>query len=643
MNNEILGHLFISYSHTDKPYMLTFRKHLQGMLRNKMQVWSDLDISKGTEWESLLKGNLNQASSALVLATPDYLVSTWCRLELKQLADAHRTRRLRNVFWVQLKPCGWQHTELAALQSIESSAELAITELSDETQCQRAILQVCAQIASEIARSITEQDKTLAFVRRLLLDVPDHHDITVNEVIHAGNFSIVCRGLSGSMNAAIKVFRRAPLEKMAEAFLKIGQQRKIMSRLDPSFIHIHHIFQGGTEGEQRIITVSDYVDSTTQLSTVFDKCGPICVDKVALLLRRMAAGLAQLHKAAGSKKTPDERPENEWEWTLGLLTPDDLYYDEHAERLRVPPIGVSSFLWHVFDCATYVDWVDPEAQVYVSPEQKKIPRERLTPKTDQYMLGRLGVELLEGLRFKRILDRKSATVEEFWREPESFIEGSWRTDHQQLWDILKRLLKIDPKERYGSMKNVVNELSALEEEGRALAKRVYLAPLDTKADHTLQLKDNMDFFKQFYEAFFQASPDSKEKFNSINQEKQRISLMKSMVAVLNFRPGNEPTSLTDIVEKHRNKGISKQEFEKFRESFLDTMDKFTNKDKDQTIIREAWAALFKPVIDYMISECVDRSSAPQEPGAGSTDGANAHEVPSDKTDVKRKTKRQKTQ
>jgi hypothetical protein len=208
MDSEIVGHLFVSYSHADKPYMLIFRKHLQGMLLNKMQVWSDQDISKGTEWESLLKGNLHQASSAVVLATPDYLISPWCRHELKQLAAARRDRRLRNVFWVHLKPCGWQHTELAEFQSFESSVELAITELPDETQRQRAILQACEQIASEIVRSTTEQDKHLAFVRRLLLDAQDSHDITVNKVLYEGAFSIVCQGLSGSINAAIKILRR---------------------------------------------------------------------------------------------------------------------------------------------------------------------------------------------------------------------------------------------------------------------------------------------------------------------------------------------------------------------------------------------------------------------------------------------------
>jgi hypothetical protein len=323
MDSEILGHLFVSYSHADKPYMLIFRKHLKGMLLNQMQVWSDQEISKGTEWESFLKGNLNQASSAVVLATPDYLISPWCRRELKQLAAACHARRLRNVFWVQLKPCGWQHTELAEFQSFESSVELAITELTDESQRQRAILQACEHIASEIVRSTTEQDRHLAFVRRLLLDAQDRHDITVNKVLHVGPFSIVCQGLSGSINAAIKVLRRTPLERMTKDFLRIGEQRKNVR--DPSFVRIHDIFQVGAEEERRIIMISDYVGNTPLLSTILDEQGPFRVDKAALLLQRTAEGLAELHRAADSQSMPTEAHEEVWKWTLGLLTPDDLY------------------------------------------------------------------------------------------------------------------------------------------------------------------------------------------------------------------------------------------------------------------------------------------------------------------------------
>ena len=148
MDNGIQGHLFVSYSHADQSDMLVFRQHLRGMLLNKVQVWSDLDLSKGIDWNGLLKSNLNMATSALVFATPDYLISPWCRSELQQLSAAKRAGRLRNLFWVHLRPCGWQYTELGEFQAF--GTDVAIDNSPDETRRQRVILQVCEQIASEI-------------------------------------------------------------------------------------------------------------------------------------------------------------------------------------------------------------------------------------------------------------------------------------------------------------------------------------------------------------------------------------------------------------------------------------------------------------------------------------------------------------
>jgi hypothetical protein len=157
MDSDFQGHLFVSYSHPDRSDMLIFRKHLTGMLlNNKVKVWSDQDISKGADWHYLLNGNINIANAALVLATPDYLVSSWCRYELKELSDAKRQGRLRNLFWVHLRPCGWQHTELAEYQAF--GAEVAINDSPDERMRQRAILQACQQIAIEIGRLIADRD-----------------------------------------------------------------------------------------------------------------------------------------------------------------------------------------------------------------------------------------------------------------------------------------------------------------------------------------------------------------------------------------------------------------------------------------------------------------------------------------------------
>ena len=233
MDGEIHGYLFVSYSHADQSDMLIFRKHLRGMLLDKVQVWSDRDLSKGNDWDALLKRNLNIANSALVFATPDYLISPWCRSELQRLSAAKRAGRLRNLFWVHLRPCGWQHTELAEFQAF--GADEAINELPDETRRQRAILGVCEQIASEILRSITDQDRDLAFVRRLLLHAPETQNVTVKKV-ELGDFSLCAEGFDGSIHVAIKVLKWIPIRRIGRESAEGRQQTK---RTHRSLIYSH--------------------------------------------------------------------------------------------------------------------------------------------------------------------------------------------------------------------------------------------------------------------------------------------------------------------------------------------------------------------------------------------------------------------
>ena len=81
--------------------------------------------------------------------------------------------------------------------------------------------------------------------------------------------------------------------------------------------------------------------------------------------------------------------------------------------------------------------------------------------------------------------------------------------------------------------------------------------------------------------------------------------MASMIAVLNFSPGNEPTSLDNFLKVHKALDISKEEFEAFHDSFLVTLDRFFG---DDPKIRKAWDDLFRPVTDYMIAACVKPSA-----------------------------------
>jgi serine/threonine protein kinase len=613
MHTHPLGNLFVSYSHADKASMLAVRKHLQGILFDRVQVWTDDDIPEGLGWDAFLMKNLDAASSALVLASPDYLVSSWCRKELRHLAAAYRRQRVKRVFWVQVRPCGWNGTELAQFQSWEENVAQAVSEYADEIQRDRALVRLCEKIASETTRSITEGDEDLAFVRRLLLDAPEDRNLTVESVIGRGNFAIVCRGrVSGSIDAVFKVLTRTPIEKMSDAFVRIGKARQQIDHA--SFIRIHDLFQVGPAAERRTIIVSEFM-GYAQLSSAFDRAKEahgherrmalFDVDLVAALVRRTAEGLTALHEvSAKGGLSPRES-------TLGFFNVDNIYYDARSERLRLAAFGVASFLWQVFDPSRFAEWVTPSAgsNHYVAPEQST-QSGAITPLTDQYMLGLLALELLEGTRIGDMT--RAGPVTDVWKNPAALVTGAWKEEHPQLWTVVSRLLAEDPAARWANMAEVVEKLRSLEDESRALAKHIYRVPQPRKGGGTFRLEDCNAFFEEFYRALFTASPSSRDKFDNIDQQHQK--LMAAMVSVLNFREGNKPTSLDAFLDIHRRKGITADEFDQFREVFRATMERFT----DDPRVVKAWDDLFRPVVEYMKAECappVGGVTRPSESGA----------------------------
>jgi hypothetical protein len=188
------------------------------------------------------------------------------------------------------------------------------------------------------------------------------------------------------------------------------------------------------------------------------------------------------------------------------------------------------------------------------------------------------VELLEGLRFEKIL--KDRDVKDFWNDPDSFIEGSWKEDRKQLWSILKRMLAKRELDRFENMHDVVQRLSALEAQ--------------------VPGEPQTDFFNYFYEHFFHASPDSKAKFK-VPQSVQNEKLMKAMDAVRDFKLEGG-ASFNEIVEKHRDYKITKNEFTAFHESFRLTMDNFVGGQE----LRRQWDDLFTSAIEYMSSKLEDK-------------------------------------
>jgi hypothetical protein len=164
MDNRGHASVFISYAHADRHWMERFRKELKAALFEKAEVWCDEDIGEGAPWLERLASELRGASVAFILASSDYLVSTWCRRELKIIRQKVADGQIANAFWIQVRPCVWERTELADFQSQMSARGQVFSEIEGGV-LDREILAVVREVASSVDVITRSLDSRLTFVK----------------------------------------------------------------------------------------------------------------------------------------------------------------------------------------------------------------------------------------------------------------------------------------------------------------------------------------------------------------------------------------------------------------------------------------------------------------------------------------------
>jgi len=557
--------VFISYSHSDTAWMERFRRELNAALFNKATVWCDQDIGAGTNWENRLQTELDRADVALVLATTEYLQSKWCRRELAYVCDKFKEKRIGRVFWVEITPCAWKQTELATFQrSGAPGLSVSLAEIADEHERSRAIVKIVEDVCVAVGESTARQDSRLLTVKAILGDEAFKRHINVEKVISDdGDFAIVCRGRDASdHDVAIKVMRHSPISGVLDNLKRAADRRQKLH--DPGFIRLYDNFIVKSPYGTHLVLITEYFAGDS-LREALDKPAlkkHFSVDGTVRMVRRAAEAIRELHELEyGDGGTHGDVAE----FGFGPMIPEHLFYDEALDRLRFSALSISNVAWDVLGWKKFAALIDDNSARYVAPEQAGIERGVAKidkRKTDQYMLGQLMVEMLDG---RLPLGASAGSRDDLDQKVKLFDQplryaGGWKTWHPQLEQVVTRMLARDPEDRWSGMSEIVTELRGVEAERRALAKESYVKWIDT----------DTRFFEDFYRAFFATrvakQAHSASKFD--NREQQHEKLRKGMAAVLNFRPGNEPTSLRYVIGAHQHKGVTHEELKQFEETFM---------------------------------------------------------------------------
>ncbi len=121
---ELPLELFFSYSHQDEALRDELETHLS-LLENEglIRTWHDRSIEAGQEWEREIDQHLRSADIILLLVSPPFMASRYCRsVEMKEALERHRRGEVR-VIPIILRPVDWKSSPIGGLQALPRDAK----------------------------------------------------------------------------------------------------------------------------------------------------------------------------------------------------------------------------------------------------------------------------------------------------------------------------------------------------------------------------------------------------------------------------------------------------------------------------------------------------------------------------------------
>ena len=175
--------IFISYAHKDKELRQELEKHLAELERQKIvTTWSDEQIRPGEELDNAIKKELERADIILLLVSPDFLASTYCReVETVKALEQRKTRGSITIP-VILRPCDWQRAPFGSLKALPEDGKPVVQYLSRDVD---AFLEIAKALSDEAAahNNKTQLSANLGSVWSNMLPRPDFPTELVDQKI----------------------------------------------------------------------------------------------------------------------------------------------------------------------------------------------------------------------------------------------------------------------------------------------------------------------------------------------------------------------------------------------------------------------------------------------------------------------------
>jgi len=561
--------IFISYAHADASWRDEFTDMLQpAIARGSISLWSDQNIAVGDNWGKEIAQALTAAAAGLLLVTPEFLKSQYIGdVELKRLFNLAKTAGAA-IWWVPVSPTLYTETPLRDIQAAWDPKR----PLDQLTLPERhaAIQQICLQIVEEFGflPKVTGGRRE-SLPQDVQVRLGDKYEI--GEEVGTGKFSIVYKAQqkNPTRTVGVKVLVASEFDDWARLRFKQASSRAA-ELTNPVFINV---IESSMDAQPEFL-VMEFVEAEPLSKYLLRYPNGVPLWAARKILLDLASAVGEIHDR---------------NWIRGELCSSNILI-EKTSAARLSAVDSSTVLSEESQMAgNFV--IDRETLAYMTPE--RFFGQPQTQLTDQYSLGLIAIELLGGERVPRI----SAPVDlegkrRLFTELESG-NGRWVRRSPEFAGIVSRMLRIDPTERWSSMRDVRHflrdiEVTESEEEiNRKTAKSSYLR---------LQLGGtDRSIFEACYKNLFAACPDVGQHFASVDMARQYKILNVAIQLLLDFDPARGSEALRDLAQQHTPLGLSRRHYDMFLEALLKALEQGGVEATHLT----AWRKTLAPAIDFM--------------------------------------------
>ena len=542
--------VFLSYSHEDKfwkDWLLAEPPLSLG--DTTIDVWSDDLIFASAAWRKEIETALETAQVAVLLVSESFLASPFIReVELSRIL-VDRERQQKRVIWVSIDltqaELKEKNPELASIQSAWPIDDpLKTLEKKDATGV--VMDGVRSVIYDHILQAI---DREWWRARKVIEQIyPKRYRLLQRLADGIRYHAYVARDNFLKRDVTITTFKdtsRADAQKALGFATQMDDLNGFLTVYDAS-LHSNPQFY-----------VRQFVEGVT-LAQLLAKGRRLDYDFALHILVFLAELLQQAHERRFFHL--NVKPSNvivDYEDRL-FLSPLSRRGSYHAQFVGV---------WEEKggDAEDNAPWF--EDVCYAVPELfGNVARTANLSAVDQYLLGLLGYHMVTGQAPIRLEGRQKPSFADFKKKPLPPIRSLPGSRHcpALLATTIERMTSIYPECRYDDLHAVLKRLRPpAPSMALAIAKDSYLRVITRSNWET-------EVMIPFYEAFKKRSPVSAPHFQGVDMERQNELVKEAILSLflyaeLEVGRDREPTVLSRIAERHRERRIPVTEFRTFAE------------------------------------------------------------------------------